>query len=63
MQPPGRRLKGRPNVKFMDLVKEDIRLDGVTLEVAEYRIKPLKGKAKEDIVLSLLFIKKLEYAY
>ncbi|KAF7657713.1 hypothetical protein LDENG_00023190 [Lucifuga dentata] len=36
---PGRRLRGRPKMRFMDAVKEDMKLVGVREEEAEDRVR------------------------
>lgn len=36
---PGKKPRGRPKRKFMDVIKEDMRVDGVNEEDAEERIR------------------------
>ena len=36
---PGRRTRGRPKRRFMDVVKEDMKLVGVTEEEAQNRVR------------------------
>ena len=39
MEPPGRRRGGRPKRRFMDEVRADMRVVGVTMEDVEDRVK------------------------
>ena len=48
LEPPGRRPREKPKRRFMDVVKEDMNLDGVREEDAEDRVRWRKISCYRD---------------
>lgn len=46
---PGRRLRGRPNRRFIDVAKEDMKVGGVRKEDGEDRWRQLKFSLKGSV--------------